>query len=158
MNLTRASVRLVCMGAMLAEALVGGSLMPGTASAHYAFCRSDPVVSLLNLGQLDVSASISDSESDVQKVVYVVHAPVGTKLLAVINTDSLIGLHEQVQFVADDPANTFDVYTTVYTGQSGVAVTATSALVSLLNLNLGLASVPGLSGHTIHTHFASLLK
>ena len=142
--------------AVLAAGIITGPLMSRPAHA-YASCRSDPVVTLSNLGTLDLNASIGDSLSDVQKVVYVVHAPAGTKLLAVVNTDTLIGLHESVQFYADDSANTFDVYTTVYTGQKGISVTASSTVLSLLNIVLGSSAVTGSSNQALHTHFKTLL-
>jgi hypothetical protein len=124
---------LLAGAALLVATVVGGPFTAERAHAQYTMCRSDPVVSLLNLGQLDLSANISDSQSDVQKIVYAVHVPAGTHLLSVINTDTLLGLKETVQFYADDVPNTFDTYTTVYTGQSKVAVTAGSTLVSPLN-------------------------
>jgi hypothetical protein len=143
--------------AALQIGLVLGPLLSHDAAAQFAPCRSDPVVSLTNGAQIDLSATISDSTSDVKKVVYVVHAPAGTKLLSVVDTSGLLGLTETVQLYADDATNTFDTYTTVYTGRSGVAVTATTTVVSALNLTLGSGSASGQSGQTLHIHFASLL-
>lgn len=157
MNSIRPSWRTLTATALLATVAVAGPLHSRQAHAQIVSCRSDPVISLSNLGQLDVSANISDSESDVQNISYVVHVPVGTQVLAVTSTDGLIGLKESVHVYADAAANTFDVYTTVYTGQGHVPVQASSTAVSSLNLVLGSASASGYSGQSLHTHFSSLL-
>jgi len=134
------------------------SLQVPSALAYVGGCRTDPVVVLSNGAALDLSAGISDNLSDVRSVVYVVHAPVGIHETAVINTSGLMGLKETVQFSADDAVNTFDVSTTVSTGQSNVAVQANASVVSPLNLVVGLAkTVSGASNQAIHLHFTALL-
>lgn len=141
----------------LAFLLASGLAQSTSAHAQLAACRSDPVVTLSNLAVIDLQAGISDSLSDVKSVTYVVHGPKGTSKLAVVNTDTLIGLKESVSYVADDSSGTYDVYTTVYTGQSGVAVTAYTTVVSPLGLTLSSPTVSGKSGQTLHTHVGSLL-
>ncbi|MGH2408958.1 MAG: hypothetical protein ACRDGS_01190 [Chloroflexota bacterium] len=154
-SITRAGIVI----AALTMALGAGQLAPRSAHAfQFAACRSDPVVVLSNLGTLDLSANIGDSTGDVQHIVYVVHAPVGTRPLLILNTDGLVGLKESVQFYADDAPNTFDTYAVVYTGRHGVRVTAETLLVSLLNLNLGAGSTGGQSGQYLHTHFRAGLS
>lgn len=111
---------------------------------------------MTNLGQLDLSASIGDNTSDVSQIVYILHAPVGTHLIATIPTDGLVGLKEKFVFYADNPANTYDVHTYVFTGSRGVAVTAQSLAVSLPTTGLSLAS--GYSGQDLHTHLYGLLS
>jgi hypothetical protein len=125
-------------------------LMPRHAHAMVSGCRSDPVVSLSNLAQLDLSANISDSTSDVRQILYVMHGPVGTRVLLVVPTDGLLGLTEKFVYYADEPANTYDTYTTVTTGTPKVAVTATSLVTSLFNI--GTVSAAGYSGQAIHIH------
>lgn len=156
MKLPTSIRRAVPAAAIVASMVLASPFAPGRAEA-YAGCRSDPVVALSNLGVLDLNASIGTGVSQVQKVVYAVHAPAGTFPLAIINTDSLIGLKESVQFYADQPANTYVVNTTVYTGTSRVSVTAGSTVVSLLNVVLGSGAVSGLSDNTLQVRFKSLL-
>src|SRR5437660_2172020 len=98
-------------------------LTSGGARAQLGGCRSDPYIVLSNLAQVDMAADINDSLSDVQSVLYVLHAPVGTSPKAIVATDGLMGIKEKFKFYADNQANTYDTYTTVYTGASGIAVT-----------------------------------
>jgi hypothetical protein len=132
-------------------------LLASQAHASLTYCRSDPVLVLSNLAVLDVQAGINDNLSDVQRVVYVVHAPVGTHLVALVNTDDLMRLKEKVRFYADNLPNTFDTYTTAYTGHRSVGVTAYSAVVSVLGLTLGSGSTSGLNAQSLRIHFTSLL-
>jgi hypothetical protein len=151
------SQRAAKAGALLIASILIAGQTANVASAHMGVCMDDPVVSLVNLGQIDLHSAITDSSSDVQKITYVVHVPAGTRVLAITNLDALFGLRSTVQVIADDAANTFDTYTTITTGQKSIAVTASSTLVSLLNVNLGSSSVSGTSGQTLHTHFKPLL-
>ncbi|HLJ68712.1 MAG TPA: hypothetical protein VKX16_15250 [Chloroflexota bacterium] len=145
-------------GLALLATVVATALPAQSAQAYVGGCRTDPVVVLSNVGTLDLSATINDTLSDVKQVVYVVHAPAGIHELAVVNTSGLMGLKETVKFYADDAGNTFDVFTTVYTGQNGVPVTANASVVSPLNLVLGLArTVPGFSGQALHLHVKAVL-
>lgn len=147
--------RVAIGGALLFLALIPGPLRPLHASAQLGPCRSDPAVLLSNLSTLDLSATINDSASDVKQTLYVLHGPRGTKPTAIIPTDGLIGLTERFVYYADEPASTYDVYTTVYTGTPRVPVTASALVVGLVNL--GAPSVSGYSGSPIHTHLAPLL-
>jgi hypothetical protein len=122
----------------------------GAAQAQYGGCRSDPYIVLSNTAQVDMAADINDSLSDVQSVVYVLHAPVGTSPVAIVATDGLMGIKEKFKFYADDPANTYDTYTTVYTGASHVAVTAESSVTSLPTL--GILTQSGYNGQSLHIH------
>jgi hypothetical protein len=144
-------------GALLMAALLAADRTTDVAFAHLGVCFDDPIVSLVNLGQIDLHSTIADSNTNVKKITYVVHVPAGTHVLAITNLDGLFGLRSTVQVIADDAPNTFDTYTTVTTGQSNVAVTASSTLVSLLNLNLGSSAASGTSGNILHTHLRPLL-
>jgi hypothetical protein len=143
-------------GTLLAGALLAAPLA-GTARASLTYCTSDPVITLSNGAVLDLDATIADSTADVQQVTYVVHAPAGTRMLTLVKTGGLMGLKETVQFSATDPANTYDTTTTVSTGQKGVAVTASTKVVSALGVTLGFKSISGLSGQTLLVHITSLL-
>jgi hypothetical protein len=153
----REARRVMAVTAAALLSVVVGSLGVQRAGAVTTYCRSDPVVTLSNGATLDLSASIGDSLSDVQKVVYVVHAPSGTRVLAIVNTDGLMGLKESVQFYANDTAGTYDTSTTVYTGHSKISVTATTDVISALGLTLGLKSASGVSGTAVLIHISSLL-
>lgn len=137
-------------------ALAAGSLTARPALAGITSCRSDPVVTLSNGTQIDLQAGINDSAADVQSIVYTVHAPAGTSLVSVVNTGSVLGLVERVTFYADAPARTYDTYTTVTTGASNVAVTATTTIaaatvVQTLGVTLASQSVSGWNGQALHT-------
>jgi hypothetical protein len=118
--------------------------------AQVGGCRSDPYIVLSNSAQVDMAADINDSLSDVQSVVYVLHAPVGTSPEAIVATDGAMGIKEKFKFYADDPANTYDTYTTVYTGASPVSVTAESSVTSLPAL--GILTQSGYNGQSLHIH------
>ncbi len=139
--------------AALLLGLLAGPLTPHPALAHFTSCTSDPVVTLSNGAQLDLTANISDSASDVQSITYTVHAPAGTSMVSVAS----LGPADHVTFYADDAANAYDTYTTVYTGQSSVAVTAKTTVVSVLGVTLGSQSTSGTSGQSLHVHIAALL-
>lgn len=141
--------RLLGAGSISLFMLVAPLALQG-AHAQIGGCRSDPYIVLSNLAQVDMSANISDDLSDVQSVVYVLHAPAGTSPKMVVATDGLMGIKETFKFYADDPANTYDTYTTVYTGATGIAVTAESSVTSLTAL--GILTQSGINGQSLHIH------
>lgn len=149
--------RSVLAAAVLLLGLVSTPWLANGAHASLTYCTSDPVVTLSNGAVLDLAATIADSTADVQRVVYAVHAPAGTHLVALVNTDGLMGLKETVQFSATDPANTYATATTVSTGQRGVAVTAAAKVVAVLGVTLEAGSTSGLSGQTLRIHITALL-
>src|SRR5437588_438844 len=143
-------LRCILVGAVLSLGLATVPMASHSAHAQLAGCRSDPILSLSNLAQLDLQAGISDTLSDVKSVAYVVHAPAGTSVLAAINLDPLFGVHGTLKFYADNPPGVYDLHTTVTTGKSGVSVTADAIVVSVLGLALAAPTVSGLSGQTLH--------
>jgi hypothetical protein len=151
------SARKLLLTTLLAGGVAGGLALPGHASAQQLGCRSDPVILLSNLAAIDVEAAIGDSVSDVHSITYVVHGPVGTFPLAIVNTDGLVGLTEHVKYYADQSWGKFTSYTTVTTGTNGVSVQPSMAVVSALGLTLGAASTNGLSGQALYLHLSSLL-
>src|SRR5579884_913536 len=124
-------VRVACIAVL--SGLLGFGLIPRSASAQETGCRSDPYVLLSNGVQLDLSANIADSVSDVHQTVYILHAPRGTTPVAVVPTDGLMGWTEKFYFYADQAPDTYTTDTAIYTGQSGVQVTAVDAVVSVAN-------------------------
>lgn len=155
---TRAWTRGVLLGgALLAVSFFSGPLHPIGAKAMLSTCRSDPQVTLSNGAVIDLQAGIEDSASDVQEIVYVLHAPAGTHVLTFSNTDGLLGLVERFEFYADDAANTYDTYTRVTTGTTTASVTATSTVLSALGVALGAQSVNGWNGQYLRTTTSGLL-
>lgn len=131
--------------------LAAGSLLPQqSVYATLAACRSDPIVLLSNGAVLDLSATISDHASDVNRIVYVLHGPAGTTPLAVIHTNAELARREQFTYHADQPAQTYTIDTYVATGAGSVPVTA-AALASSLPA-LGTVSTSGYSGQDLHLH------
>ena len=121
-------------GAALAAALLLGGPLASVNHAHAALaCRADPVLWINVAGtnnayKVQVTASVGTASSDVQGIVYTVHAPVGTVLTSVGYTGGAFAHKESVQFVADSAAGTFGVTTTVTTSTHAHAVTATETV------------------------------
>jgi hypothetical protein len=126
---------------------------PSSVHADLVGCRSDPAIVLSNGVTLDLSATISGSADDVQKVAYTVHVPAGTGVVAVIGTSGILGPKEQVQVVADGQAATYSSTTLVTTQTPGVAVTAD--MLGLLVLNAPTASASGHAGEKLGLQIGS---
>jgi len=111
--------------------LAGALLMPAApAQASIGGCRSDPVVILSDGVTLDLSATIDDDARDVRETIYVLHAPVGTRVVGVVGTDGAVGLTERFYVYADGAAHTYATATMVVTGSPRIGVTATTAVVT----------------------------
>jgi hypothetical protein len=146
----RPTLRRAALLATLLFACAAWSGIPSAAHASYTSCRSDPALLLSNGTTMDLGATIQDSASDVRSTNYVVVGPAGTFLLSVVPTDGLLGLTEHFTYKATNPAGTYDVYTTVTTGQPMVPVTTNGLLIGLLKV--AFPSVSGYSGQTLHSH------
>lgn len=115
-------------------------------------CRSDPLIILSNGAIIDLSADIAAVPWEVEEVVYVLHAPVGTSVVAVIPTPSWPTTIERFYFYADNPPGQYTSTTTVYTEDEGVDVTA-NLIYSIGLLRLGIDAEPGVAGETIQLQF-----
>lgn len=133
---------------ILATFMVAGGLSPSTARAELAGCRSDPVVLLSNQVSLDLSAAISDSESDVQQVAYAIHAPSGTQITGIVYTSGALGPKEIVYFYAGGPQNTYSIGTVVRTMTPGISVVASAEAVTWNGASGG--STTGISQQYLH--------
>src|SRR5205823_3344346 len=122
----RKACRILCSAAVLSVGLLAMSLPSHDAHAELAACRSDPVMLLSNGMALDLSATIDDTSADVQQVTYIVYAPVGTRVTAVIHTSGLLGPKETLQYYPDNPAHDYAVATVVTTMTPNTGVTATT--------------------------------
>ena len=118
-------------GALLCAALLAGTVFVPSARADLVGCRSDPVVILSNGVTVDLTATINDTEADVQQVAYALHAPMGTSIVSVLYTSGALGPKEVLQFFADSTAGVYRSLTQVRTGSHGVAVAAQTIAVPL---------------------------
>lgn len=115
-------------------------------------CRSDPLIILSNGAIIDLSADIAALPWEIERVVYVLHAPVGTSLIAAIHTPSWPGTVEEFHFYADNPPGQYNSTTTVYTEDEGVAVTA-HLIYAIGLLRIGIDSAPGMDQEAIPLSF-----
>jgi hypothetical protein len=117
--------RYIRLGAsVLTAALLAGTVAPYMAHAQLVGCRSDPVVSMSDGTQLDLNAVINDSSNDVKQVIYTLHVPVATYVIAY--TPGLLGSKQVVQVTADQNPKTYETITMVKTYTPGIPVTATT--------------------------------
>jgi hypothetical protein len=121
------------------------ALSSGADKALASGCRTDPVLVLTNGAQLQFGANIGTTYSDVQSVVYIVHAPARTAVLLTVYTDNPLGSVERVQYYADSPNNSYTIDTVVYTRSGTTSVTTSSLLVSLLRVTLARATASGMT-------------
>jgi hypothetical protein len=101
---------------------------PARAFAGNSGCRTDPVILLSNGALIDMSATIGTALYNVQQVTYTLHAPRGTRVLAVVRTPDWPTTVENFVFVADAAAGEYNTDTIVYTSENNVDVTATTTL------------------------------
>lgn len=140
-HLRIAAAGILLWTALLALTLGGAS---GTAEAMGSGCRTDPVVVLTNGAQLQFGANIDTSYSNVSRVDYTLHGPVGSAPLLIVYTDNPLGSVERVHYYADAGFNTYTV-DTVVTLDSGRAEVSTSALlVNLLHITLASGNASGM--------------
>jgi len=118
-------------GALLCAAMLAGTVLVPSARADLVGCRSDPVAILSNGVTVDLTATINDTEADVQQVAYTLHAPMGTSIVSVLYTSGVLGPKEVLRFFADSTAGVYSSLTQVRTGAHGVAVAAQTIAVPL---------------------------
>ena len=101
----------------------------GSAMARLAACRGDPIVFLSDGSKIVITLDIATDASNVQSVVYTVHAPRGTNVKKVIYTGGGLGDWETLAFFADSAPKhyTADAYV-VTKDRVDVAMTNTSSL------------------------------
>jgi len=131
--------------ALLGIAALSMSLLvspsPGDrAYAQIGPCESDPVVVLSDGTTLDLSAAISDAESDVQSVSYSLTIPSGTSVVSVTNTYGPLGPKEVFSYSAGNAARTYSSTTVVYTGSSQIPVTVMTEAVDAPSVQSASAS------------------
>lgn len=128
-------VRLAAAGTAVLVGVVAGSGVAHRASAAISYCHSDPIVTLSNGSQVDLTATISDTASDVKSVVYTLHAPAGSSVVRLVTTGGAFSGKETLNFYADNAAGTYETDTVVSTRTSPVAVTAQTRVVGGVQLS-----------------------
>jgi hypothetical protein len=105
------------------------------AQATLGACNGDPVVVLSNGVTIDLYTTIQDDVSDVQQVVYTLHAPSGTGVISVAYTSGLLGPKEVLWFYADNLPDIYDTATIVSTYTTGIAVTTATTAVPVVGIS-----------------------
>ena len=152
---TIARWRPLLLAGILIAALVGLAGAPA-AQAALRGCRADPVFVLSDGTILDVQVSIETDVSNVTSIHYVVHGPVGTRLVTFVSTPTL-GFQgkETVGYVADQAPNRYVTDTLVTTADDNVGATSYTTFVGLtlsqalqlrLNPTLQYKVISGMAG------------
>jgi hypothetical protein len=123
--------------------------MPHNAGAAISLCRTDPIVLLSNGVVVDMTATIGTASTNVQQIVYVLHAPAGTRVNRVVYTQGGLNGREQFQFFADAAAGTYASVTTVSTTVKSISVTASTQV-----SGVGSGTVSGYSGQALTVHIS----
>jgi hypothetical protein len=124
----RRITRLVLGSTLLVTGLIAGPFTAHQAGATWSSCSGDPIVWLSNGDKITITETINDAASDVQGISYVVHGPVGTTVSQITYTGGALSGLESVQFVADNPAGTYDTTTLVTTGAAGITFSGTTTV------------------------------
>jgi hypothetical protein len=103
------------LGAALALGVLLGSPLAAVNTAHAALtCRADPIVTLSNGVQVQMSDLMYDAATNVSTVAYTLHGPVGTTVTSVSYANTTPGIVETFQYVADNGAGNYDSYAAIY--------------------------------------------
>jgi hypothetical protein len=121
-------------------ALMGTVVTPGMVSAARGGCRGDPIIILRDGTVIDIITDIGTDVWNVERIEYIVHAPVGSRVLTTIYTNGLLGIVETMAFHADNPSNRYTVDVAIYTSDHNVTVRATTTIVRLLGFDRKSAS------------------
>lgn len=98
------------------------------ASAALHKCRTDPIFYLSNGEVLKVILEIRTNKGSVRDVHYVLHLPVGVRVLRVVYTAGGIGKSETYQVIQDSPKSTYKTETRVNTYENRIPVKILSSL------------------------------
>ena len=140
MTNTRLRSRSFLAAMALFIALLGTVVTPGMVSAARGGCRGDPVIILRDGTIIDIITEIGTDVWNVDRIDYIVHAPVGSRVLTTIYTNGLLGIVERMSFYADAPSDRYTVDVVIYTSDRNVTVGATTTVVKLLGLDRKSAS------------------
>lgn len=133
--------------ALLLFALASNSWLATGARAALTYCRSDPVVTLSNGTQVTLYEDISDSTTDVSKITYQLHIPVGAKVTSIAYTGAVPASQQTITVFADENLGNYDGYTVVAT------ITPTINVTAYMSANATVSThTSGHSGQTLHSH------
>lgn len=139
--------RVMVCAALACVGFAATSLGVPTAGAEVGVCYTDPVVVLSNGTTIDLNDTINDTYTDVQSIVYTLHAPAGTSVASVTYTSGPIGPMESLRFYADQTGSQYSATSDVITGSAGIAVTA--AATALNSTGTDSTSADGWNGQKI---------
>jgi hypothetical protein len=105
------------LGALLLLTGIFSFLLPALgAQAAMASCRGDPIVTFTNGIKVIQSVSLDTDASQVNQIVYILHAPVGWSVKQVQVTGGPLQNKESFVFYADESTNRLEAYTLVNAG------------------------------------------
>jgi hypothetical protein len=137
--------------ALGAAGLLAGSLAAPAAHAALIRCSTDPVVILSNGAQVTMSNDIYDVSTNVTKVAYILHAPIGTTVTSVSYANSTAGIPETFTFYADTQPGDYDSYVVTTDANSKVSVYAYTTVQTVSGKTQSLTA-QGHPGQQIHIH------
>jgi hypothetical protein len=144
------------MPSRLRLAFLGGTALAlafgvGTSHAASSYCRSDPTLTLSNGAQVTLYENIYDASTDVTRISYQLHIPVGTTVKSISYSGAVAGSLQAITTVADENPGDYDAYTVVTTGKTNISVTAYMAGSSPTS-SAASCQTAGHSGQTLHSH------
>jgi len=133
--------------AILATGLLAG-IIPSSAAHALEACRADPIVTLSNGMQVQMSDTMYDDASNISKVTYTLYGPVGTTVTSVSYANSTPGIVETFQYVADNNAGDYDSYAAIYDNTPQVYV---QYFMTLTNTATGASMSQSAQTHLSHS-------
>jgi len=134
-------------GMLLGLGLLCSSLVSLPAQAAISGCRSDPAVTLSNGVQILLYEDISDTATDVTKITYTLHVPVGVTVTSISYSGAVPSKLQSLTTVADENSGNYDGYTLVSTKTPNVPVAAYMSANGTVS-----AHTNGSSGELLHSH------
>jgi hypothetical protein len=149
MNATKALLQIPSrrLLAVLGAAALALSLTSSGVHAQISACRSDPLVTLSNGDQITLYEDISDTATDVTKITYQLHIPVGLSVKAITYSGAIASKLQTISVTPDENIGNYDAYTVVFTKTPNIPVTA------YMTANTTTSTqTAGHSGQTLHSH------
>jgi hypothetical protein len=120
---------------LLCACAVGGGLQAlartqPVAHASVGPCATDPLFIFSNGTELDVDTVIADISADVQQVVFTIHVPRGTQLVAYVA--GALGAKESWSVLADQAPDNYETVTFVHDPTPGIPVQATTTVTDVI--------------------------
>jgi hypothetical protein len=122
-----------------------------SADAHTTYCRTDPAIALSNGAVITLYEDIADVSTDVTKITYQLHVPVGVTVTSITYSGDVPSSLQSVTVMADENPGNYDGYTTVYTATPNVAVTAYASGTANGTTTVS-THTSGHSGQLLHSH------